>query len=69
MKERMTMAMLFPALAVITIAAYAGGLGVIFMVLDSTVLEIWSVVILGIIILVGVPTAAALLQQRFERES
>ena len=68
MKERMGMAMLFPLLAVLTIVVYAGGLGVIFMVLNSTALEEWGVVILGVLLVVGVPTAAALLQQRVERE-
>mgnify|MGYP004284106585 CR=1 FL=1 len=35
MRERMCMALLFPVLAVSVIIAYAGGLGVIFMVLNS----------------------------------
>ena len=68
MRERMGMALLFPVLAIIVIAAYAGGLGVIFMVLYSTALEKWAVVILGLALLVGVPTAAALIQQRIERQ-
>ena len=68
MSERMNMAMLFPFLAVVTIAAFAGGLGVIFMVLNSTALEAWGVVILGVILVVGVPGAAALAQSRLERE-
>ena len=68
MRERMTMAMLFPLLAVLTIAAFAGGLGVIFMVLNSTGLEAWAVVILGVIIVVGVPSTAALVERRLERE-
>ena len=68
MRERMNMAMLFPLLAVVTIAGFAGGLGVIFMVLYSTALEAWAVVILGSILVVGVPGAAALAQSRLERE-
>ena len=68
MKERMTMATLFPLLAVLTIAAYAGGLGIIFMVLYSTALEEWAVVILGLVILIAVPAAAALLERKVERE-
>ena len=68
MNERMLMAMLFPLLAVLVIAAYAGGLGVIFMVLNSTALEEWAVVILGLVLLIGVPTVAALLEQRVGRE-
>jgi hypothetical protein len=68
MKYRMTMAMLYPLLAVVVVATYAGGLGVVFMVLNSTELEKWGVVVLGMVILVGVPAAAAILQQRFEKE-
>ena len=68
MRERFGMAVLFPALAVLIIAAFAGGLGVIFMVLYSTPLEEWAVVIVGMALLVGVPITAALLQQRLERE-
>ena len=68
MRERIGMAVLFPALAVLIIAAFAGGLGVIFMVLHSTPLEEWAVVIVGMALLVGVPITAALLQQRLERE-
>ena len=68
MKERMSMATLFPLLAILAIAVYAGGLGVLFMFLNSTALEEWAVVILGIALVVGVPTIAALLQRRVERE-
>jgi hypothetical protein len=62
------MAMLFPILAVLAVAVYAGGLGVLFMVVDARVLEEWSVVIIGLAIVIGVPTVAALLQSRLERE-
>ena len=68
MKERLGLAILIPLLSVVTIAVYAGGLGVIFMVLNSTELEAWAVVILGVAIVVGVPTTAALLQQLVEKE-
>ena len=68
MRERMTMAMLFPLLAVLVIVVFAGGLGVTFIVLDSTELEQWAVVILGMALVVGVPSAAALVQRRVERE-
>ena len=68
MKERMTMALLFPVLAVLTIVIFAGGLGVIFMLVESTALGAWGVVLLGMALVVGVPTAAALLQRVVERE-
>ena len=67
-RDRLRMAMLFPFLAVITIVAFAGGLGVIFMVLNDAVLEEWAVVILGLAIVIGVPSIAAFLQSRVERE-
>ncbi len=62
--ERMTLAMLIPLLAVVVIATFAGGLGIIFMLLESTELEEWGVVGLGAAIVVLVPAAAALLEQR-----
>ena len=60
--------MLFPILAVLVIAAYAGGLGVLFMVIESTGAGIWGVIVLGTAIVVGVPSAAALLQRTMEKE-
>ena len=68
MNELIKMACLFPLLAVLFIATFAGGLGVIFMVLESSAAEEWGVIGLGMALVVGVPTAAALLQQRVERE-
>ena len=68
MKERMTMSLLFPVLAILTIVIFAGGLGVIFMLVESTALGPWGVVLLGMALVVGVPTAAALLQRVVERE-
>jgi uncharacterized protein YybS (DUF2232 family) len=68
MRERMTMSVLFPLLAVLLIALYAGGLGVIFMLLESTGLGEWGPVLLGVILVVGVPVVAYLLQQRVERQ-
>ena len=68
MKERMTIALLFPVLAILTVVIFAGGLGVIFMLVESTALGAWGVVLLGMALVVGVPTAAALLQWVVERE-
>ena len=68
MKHRMLMSMLFPLLAVIVIATYAGGLGVIFMLINETGLERWGVIALGMAILIGVPTTAAIVQQIVEKE-
>lgn len=62
--DRMTLAMLIPFLAVLTIVIFAGGLGIIFMLLESTEVGEWGVVGLGAAIVVLVPAAAALLEQR-----
>ncbi len=64
MKDRMTLAMVIPLLAVLVIVIFAGGLGIIFMLLDSTGAEEWGVVALGTALLIGVPTVAALLERR-----
>ena len=68
MKERITMATLFPLLAVLLIATFAGGLGVIFMVLEASAAEEWGVIVLGMALVVGVPAAAAIIQQRVEKQ-
>ena len=54
-------AVLFPLLAVVTIVIFAGGLGVVFILLNETVLGEWSVIFLGVVLVVGVPAAAAFL--------
>ena len=67
MKDRMTLAMVIPLLAVLVIVIFAGGLGVIFMLLNSTGAEEWGVVALGSALVVGVPAVAALLERRTNR--
>ena len=64
MNDRMTLAMVIPLLAVLVIVTFAGGLGIIFMLLDSTGAEEWGVVALGTTLVVGVPSVAALLERR-----
>lgn len=68
MKHRMLMSMLFPLLAVIVIAGYAGGLGVVFILINETKLEEVGVIILGMVILIAVPATAAVVQQIVEKE-
>ncbi len=68
MRDGTKMAMLFPFLAVLIIAVFAGGIGVIFMVLESAVPDTWGVIVLGTALVVGVPATAALIQRRIERE-
>ncbi len=61
------LALLIPLLAVLVIATYAGGLGVIFMLLFETPAHEWAVVVLGLILIIGVPATAYILQQRVEK--
>ena len=67
-KDRMAMALLFPLLALATIAVYAGGLGVIFMLVNETALKEWGVIVIGVSLLVGVPMVAAITERVLERE-
>ena len=67
MNYQFRLALLIPLLAVLTIVVFAGGLGVAFMVLESSFGE-WGVIGLGLVLTAGVPTVAALLQRRVERE-
>ena len=56
--------MLFPLLAVLTIVGFAGGLGVIFILVEtSTPLEEWGVIVIGLALVVGVPAIAAFAQR------
>lgn len=64
--DRIKMAVLFPLLAVLVIAVYAGGLGVLFMVLESTPMGTWLVVIVGLSLVILVPTVAAIAEHRSE---
>lgn len=68
MRERMRLAILIPLLVVIVIITYSGGLGVAFMLLDSTPAGELGVIGLGMTLVIGVPTIAALLQRRVERQ-
>ena len=68
MKDRMTLAMVIPLLAVLVIVIFAGGLGVIFMLLHSTGAGEWGVVGLGTALVIGVPTVAALLERRTSQD-
>ncbi len=67
MSQRMLFAIFFPILAVITIAIYAGGLGVIFMVINSTPIHETGVIILGLAILILVPLGAYFIQRAIEK--
>ena len=67
MSQRVIDAILFPLLSLIIIAAYAGGLGVLFIIIEHSEFGIGGVIILGVAIVVGVPGVAALIQRQIER--
>lgn len=72
MKEPLRISILYPLLAVIVIIVFAGGLGITFMFLESLHWDVahipLGVVGLGMALVIGVPTVAALLQMRVERD-
>ena len=55
------MSMLLPVLAVLSVAVWGGGLGTIFIVLNETGLEEWGAIVVGLGLVVGVPSIAGLL--------
>jgi hypothetical protein len=59
-------ALMFPVLAVLIVAAFGGGLGFIFIVINEEVGK-WAVIVLGSALVVGVPVAAALGQRMVEK--
>ena len=67
MSQRMWFALTFPILAVLTIAIFAGGLGVIFMLINETAIHETGVIILGMAILILVPLGAYFVQRAIEK--
>lgn len=64
------MAILFPLISVISVAIIGGVIGFIFILLFKTTgLGEWGSVILGMALVVLVPTAAFLLQNHFEKQT
>ncbi len=64
-ENKVGMALLFPVLAIISIVACAGGIGIGLLLIYTNIGE-WGVVIAGSVIVVGVPIVAAVLQKRLE---
>tara|TARA_B100001013_G_C24384099_1_gene353334 strand:+ start:307 stop:513 length:207 start_codon:yes stop_codon:yes gene_type:complete len=60
-------AVLFPIMAIICIAIYAGSLGVIFMLVYASALHENGVIILGSALVVLVPLIAFLLERNTEK--
>ena len=63
MTQRMLMAVLIPVLSIIVIIVFAGGLGVLFMVMENTMQNEIGVIVLGSALVVGVPTVAYILER------
>lgn len=66
-KGRMSDALLFPLLAVLSIVGFGGGLGVVFILINETAVGHWGVITLGMALVAGVPAVAALAQRKVER--
>lgn len=58
---RPPLAMILPIMAALLIVIWGGGLGTIFILLNSTSAGVWGSIIIGMALVVGVPTIAALL--------
>ena len=67
-EKRVRLAILIPLISVLIIIGFAGGLGVLFMVMNHTIVEEWAVVVLGSAIVVIVPTLALLVQRKVENK-
>ena len=67
MSKSLLMAILFPLLSIIIITAFAGGLGVTFMLLEHYMHSETGILILVSSLVVGVPTIAALIQKKIEK--
>ena len=59
--KRPPLPMLLPLLAVLFVVIWGGGLGISFILLNKTSLGEWSVVILGMALVVGIPAVATIL--------
>ena len=62
--NRLPFPILMPLLAVLSIAAWGGGLGVLFIWLNHTSLGEWGAVIVGLALIVVIPTMAAFVLSR-----
>ncbi len=67
MSQQVIDAILFPLLSMLIIAAFAGGLGILFIIIEHSAVGLVGVIVLGVAIVVGVPAAAALIQRQIER--
>lgn len=59
--KRPSMAMMLPLLAALIIIVWGGGVGVVFIVLNETGAGVWGAIIIGMALVLGIPSVAALL--------
>ena len=59
--KRPSLAMVLPILAALVIIAWGGGIGIIFIVLNETGSGVWGAIIIGMALVLGIPSVAALL--------
>ena len=69
MMQRFILAIVVPLLSLVVIAAYAGTVGFTFVSVHHAMHNPWGVVILGMLLVVGVPAVAFLAQNAVEKES
>ena len=69
MMQRFLLAIGVPILSMVVIAAYAGTVGVTFIRVHHAMHNPWGVVILGMLLVIGVPVVAFLAQNAVEKES
>ena len=67
--NRLRNSFLFPFLGILTIVIFCGVLGGIFLFINEKIIDQWGVVILGTIILVIVPTLAALTERKWGQKN
>ncbi len=69
MMQRFLLAIAIPILSLVVIAAYAGTVGFTFVRVHHAMHNPWGVVILGMMLVVGVPLVAFLAQNAVEKEN
>ena len=67
-KIRFNLALLIPIASILVVAAFAGGLGISFILIYETSAKEVGVIVAGVAITVLVPTVAYLIQQRIDKE-
>ena len=67
MMQRFLLAVGIPLLSLAVIAVYAGTVGTIFVQVHHAMHNPWGVVILGMVLVIGVPVAAFLAQNAVEK--